>query len=327
MSSRFDNKRLLYLLAGLIIILILTVIIKIPKEKATIKSKIVELDTSAVSKVILNAKISNGKTVEFNRKNGKWTVMQGSIISATQEGAVQNMFSEVLNMKPQSLAANNKSKWKEFELTDSLATRIIFLDKKGKTLADILIGKFSYKQVDNPYGGYNGNNVRITSFVRLFSEKEVYAVDGLLPFSFNLKFEDWRDKTFIHSRKNDITAVHFTFPADSSFILGKKDSVWYSGSQRADSLSVASYLNSLNSMNGEHIKDNYRPVENPVYQLQAEGNNLSGFSVKCYKGDGADEYILNSSLNPEVFFSSTKNGIFEKIFKSQRSFIKPDKKH
>jgi hypothetical protein len=225
-------------------------------------------------------------------------------------------------MKPQSLAAINKSKWNEFELTDSLATRIRFLDKKGKTLADLMIGKFSFKQADNPNGGYNGNNVKITSFVRVYGEEEVYAVDGLLPFSFNLKFQDWRDKTFVHSGNNDITGIRFTFPADSSYNLSKKDSVWYVGSQIADSSSVASYLNSLNSMNGQDIKDNYKPVDNPVYQLLAEGNNLSGFSVKCYKGDGTDQYILNSSLNPEVYFSSTKNGIFENLFKSQRSFIK-----
>jgi hypothetical protein len=322
MSSRFNNKKLLYLLAGLISLLILTVIIKIPKEKATLKSKIVDLDTSAVSKIILNPKISNGKTVEFIRNNGKWTVQQGSIVSATQAGAVQNMFNEVLNMKPQALAAINKSKWSEFELTDSLATRIRFLDKKGRNLADLMIGKFSYKQAENPYGGYNRNNVQITSFVRVYSEKEVYAVDGLLPFSFNLKFEDWRDKTFIHSRNTDITGIRFTFPADSSYNLSKKDSVWYTGLQVADSLSVANYLNSLKLLNGQTIKDNYKPVVNPLYQLLVEGNNLSGFSVKCYKGDETDEYILNSSLNPEVYFSSRKNETFDKVFKAQRNFLK-----
>ncbi len=39
MSNRFDNKKLLYLLAGLIVILLLTVIVKIPKESATYKKQ------------------------------------------------------------------------------------------------------------------------------------------------------------------------------------------------------------------------------------------------------------------------------------------------
>jgi hypothetical protein len=322
MSSRFDNKKLLFLLGGLAVILVLTFVFKVPKEKATIRSKIVELDTSKVIKVILNPKISKGKTVEFNRSAGKWTVQQGSIITATQEGAVQNMFSELLNMKPQSLAAKNKSKWNEFELTDSLATRIRLVDKNGKSLADMLIGKFTYKQADNPYQGYGGNNVKITSFVRNYTEEEVYAVDGLLPFSFNLEFNDWRNKSFIRLNSNDITSVRFTFPSDSSYSLIKKDSVWYIGQIRADSVNVANYLGSLKSFDGQDFKDSYKPVVNPVYQMVVEGNNLLSFSVKCYQGEGSDEYILNSSLNAEVYFTSKKNGIFEKLFKPGSYFLK-----
>jgi hypothetical protein len=326
MSNRFDNKKLIYLLAGLIIILFLTVIVKIPKEEATLKSKIVELDTSEVNKILLNPKISKGKTVEFTRSNEKWMVQQGSIISATQEGAVQNIFNDIINLKPKSLAAVNKSKWNEFELTDSLATRIKFLDKKGKTLADLLIGKFNYRQADNPYGGYGGNNVQITSFVRVYNEKEVYAVDGLLPFSFNMKFEEWRNKTFIRSNSNDITGIHFTFPFDSSYSLVKKDSVWYIGPLKADSLSSANYLVSLKSLDGKEFKDNYKPAVNPDYQIQVEGNNLLSFSVRCYKGEGIDEYILNSTLNPDIYFTSKRNGMFEKIFKPQSHFLTQEKK-
>src|SRR5665647_1705682 len=101
---------------------------------------------------------------------------------------------EVLNIKPQSLAAMNKSKWKDFELTDSLATHIKFLSKKGKALADLMIGKFTYKQVDNPNTGYSANNIQGTSFVRLYNEEEVYGVEGFISFLLSGKFEDWRDK-------------------------------------------------------------------------------------------------------------------------------------
>jgi hypothetical protein len=322
MSKRFDNKRLAILLGGLTIVLSLTIIFKNPKEKATLKSKIVELDTSKVSKIILYPKISIGKEVEFDRSNGKWTVRQGNIISATQAGAVQNMLSDVLNMKPQSLAAVNKSQWKDFELTDTLATRVQFLDKKGNKLTDLMIGKFDYSQAGNSTGSYGGNNVKITSYVRVYSEKEVFAVDGLLSFSFNMKFEDWRDKTFLRANNNDITTIRFTFPADSSYNLTKKDSVWYAGLVKTDSSAVAGYLNSVRLLDGQDLKDNYKPVVNPVFQLLIEGNNLLSISVKCYIGEGNNEYILNSSLNPEVYFSSKRDGIFDKLFKSKSFFVR-----
>jgi hypothetical protein len=316
MSNRFDNKKLLYLLIGLIAILLLTVVIKIPKERATLRSKIVEFDTSEVNKIILYPRVSIGNAVEFNKNNNKWKVQQGNIVSATQEGVVQNIFSDVLRIKPQSLAAVSKSNWKEFEVTDSLATRIKFLDRKGKILADLMIGKFNYRQPDNTYAGYGGNNIQVTSFVRLYSEQNVYAVDGLLPFSFNSKFDDWRDRTFIKSDKNNITSIRFVYPSDSSFSLIRKDKVWQIGDKTADSTSTANFLVSLGILNGENFKDDFKPVLSPVYQVFIEGNNLLSITVKCFKGDGTDEFIFNSSLNPEVYLRLKK-------MEYLRSFLNP----
>jgi Domain of unknown function (DUF4340) len=325
MSNRFNNRRLLILLSVLAAVLILTMLLKIPKEKATFISSIASFDTASVSRIILNNRISNGNTVEFDRRNGKWTVQQGNIVSATQEGAVENLFGEVLNIRPQSLAAVDKSKWKEFDLTDSLATRIKFLNSRGKVLADIMIGKLDLKQSDKPIGGYSGNNVQITSYVRPYNSNEVYAVDGLLQFSFNIKFDDWRDKTFIRTVKNDITDIRFIYPADSSYNLNRKDSVWYSGSVKADSSCIAEYLNSLALMNGQEIKDGFKPASAPVYQLLIEGGNSLKLSVNCYAGENTSEFILNSSLNPDVYFKSKKNGIFNQLFKSQNRFVRKQK--
>jgi len=326
MSKRFDNKKLLYLLAGLIAILLLTYIIRIPGEKATFKSRIVEFDTLAVNKIVIYPLPGKGDPIEFSRKNSKWSVQQGTIVSATQKGAVDNIFSEVLSLKPQSLASINKSKWKEFHVSDSLATRVKVLDKKGKTLADLMIGKFSYKQVDNAYGGYGRNNVQGTSYIRLFGDKEVYAVDGFISFFFNGNFEYWRDKTLVASNINDVTNIRFTYPGDSSYTLIKKESVWYSGNQIADSLKVADFLNGIKNLDGQDINDNFKPVENPEYQVLIEGNNLLNISVKCYKTDNNVEYCLNSSLNPDIFFTSKKNDIFDKLFKPQNHFLKKTKK-
>jgi hypothetical protein len=322
MSKRFNNKRLLYLLAGLTVILILTILIKIPKEKATFRSNIVDLDTSAVIRIILNNRISAGNTVEFNRNNDHWTVRQGKIVSAIDEGAVQNIFGEVLNIKPQSLAAINQSRWKEFDLTDSLATRIKFLNSKGKILADIMIGKLDFKQPDKPDGGFSGNNIKMTSYVRLYSEKEVYAIDGLIPFSFNIKFDDWRDKTFVRYNKSEITNISYLYPADSSYKLIRKDSLWYSGSLKADSLKVGNYLNSITLMRGEEFKDDFTPALNPVYQMLVQATNSAGFSIKCYAGGSPGEYIFNSSLFPDVYFIDRKNVLFKQLFKPQSYFLK-----
>lgn len=325
MSSRFNNKRLLFILLGLFVILILTVVIKLPKENSTLRSKIVEFDTSGVNRIIFYPKQNSGKAIEFSKNKNRWEVQSGKIVSATREGAVQNIFNEVLNLKPKSLAALSKSKWQEFDLTDSLATRIQFLDKNGKTLADLMIGKFTYKPQESPYSGYGGNNMSITSYVRLHSDIKVYTIDNFLSFSFSQRFDDWRDNTFIKLEKDNITNISFIYPADSSFNLVKNGKTWLIGKQTADSAAVAGFLTSLGPLNGETFKDNYIPDVSPAYQLKIEGNNLLNISVRCFKDSGKDEFIVNSTLNPEVYFTTSKQGIFGKIYKPRSYFLKQGK--
>lgn len=322
MSKRFDNKILFYILGILVVILLITFVLKVPGEKATLRSNLVSFDTLAVGKIDIIPKSSVGKPFELVKENNRWSVKQGNIISKPTDGAVQNIFNEILSLKPQSLAAVNESNWKEFDLTDSLATRIKFLNNKGKVLADILLGKFSYKQVTNPYGYSGGNNIEGTSYVRLSGQKEIYAVDGFLAIAINGKFSDWRDKSLIRCRKEDVLTVKFIFPGDSSYTLTKKDSGWFVDDKQADSTTVSNYLNSLGYINGQDFADDFRPVLNPDYQIIIEGNNLLNSSVKCYRGGTEEDYVLGSNLSPDVYFTSKRNGIFDQIVKSKKYFLR-----
>ncbi len=130
--------------------------------------------------------------------------------------------------------------------------------RRDKDLAELMIGKFTYKQVSNPYAGYGGNNIEGTTYVRLSGEEEIYAVEGFLAFSFSGGFNDWRDKSFLKCKKEDITKVTFTMPADSSFILAMKDSLWFAGSQPVDSAKTANFLNSLSLIDGQDFRDGYQ---------------------------------------------------------------------
>jgi hypothetical protein len=215
----------------------------------------------------------------------------------------------------------DKSRWSDYNLTDSLATRVQLMNEKGKTLVDLMIGKFTYNPVNDPYARANPNNIQGTSFVRLYNEKKVYGVDGFLSFSFSGKFDDYRDKSFLKLKKEDVIKISFVMPADSSFILKKKDSVWHAGDRVCDSLAIANYLNAISYLNGQDFRDNFKPIVNPLCDLLIEGNNLLNLSVKCYRGEGENEYIISSSLNPDVYFSSKKDGLFEKLFKPEKYFL------
>jgi len=322
MSKRFDTKKLLYIFGALVVLLLLTVILKVPKEKATLKGLLLELDTAEVSKIVITPKYQEGEPFEFIRSENRWRIIQDNKTANPATGAIQNIFDEILALKPKSLAAVDKTKWKEFELTDSMATRVEFMNEKGRKLAGVLIGKFSYKQSPNPYNSYSGNNIEGTSYVRINDEKEIYAVDGFLAVSFSGQFSDWRDRSFIKSNKDDITEVSFRLPGDSSYVMVKKEKNWFIGSRQADSVSVSNYLNALSFIDGQEFRDGFIPVSNPEYQIVVQGNNLLNFTVKCYSAEGTDEFVLNSSLNPDVYYTSRRNGIFSQVIKPDTYFLK-----
>lgn len=325
MSNRFNNKNLIIILSGLIVLLLLTIVIKVPKQKSTLKEKLVDIDTTAVERIIFYPRNAKGKEFEFFRKDKKWNIKQAEIVSEPMKNAVKNIFTEILEIKPQSLAAVDKSSWENYEVTDSLATRIKFVDKKGNALADLMIGKFSYNQNANPYLG-RGNNFSGTSFVRLYNESKVYAVDGFLALVFSGGFNDWRDKSFVRCRKEEITKISFDFPADSSYVLTKKDSVWYAGSQFADSASIEQYLNTLSFVDGEDFKDDFKVLSTPAYQLRVEGNNLLNITIKCFRAEDGKDLVFSSSQNSSVFFADNNKVMFDKLFKPVSYFLKKDKK-
>lgn len=320
MSNRFDNRRLLYLLGGLIVILAFTVLIKLPDERSTLKEKIVDFDSTEVSRIILNPRSSYGKPFEFIKKDGEWFVKQEAVESAAKKYETDNIILELLSVKPQNLVSKSKAKWAEYEVSDSTGTRIRFMNKKGKVLSDLVVGKFTYKQSGNQMNMYGRGNIQGTSYIRVTGEDEVYGVEGFLALSFNRAFNDWRDNTFLSISTGDITSIKFTYPVDSSFLLSKKDGKWFTDLVPADSAAVANYLSTLGNLNGQEFNDSFKPASNPDYQIFIEGNNLLNISIKCYRQpDGS--LVLNSSLNPDIYFNSSPEGIFGKIFIPRKKFI------
>ena len=320
MSNRFDNKRLLYILGGLIVILAFTVLIKLPDERSTLKEKIVDFDSTEVSRIMLSPRSTYGRPFEFIRKEGTWIVRQDEIESAAKKLETDNIILELLSVKPQNLVSKSKAKWAEYEVSDSTGTRIRFMNKKGKVLSDLVVGKFTYKQSGNQMNMYGRGNIRGTSYIRVTGEDEVYGVEGFLALSFNRAFNDWRDNTFLSISTGDISSIKFDYPADSSFMLSNKDGKWFTDLIPADSAGVADYLSTLGNLSGQEFNDSFKPVSNPDYQILIEGNNMLNISIKCYRQpDGS--LVLNSSLNPDTYFNSSPEGIFGKIFIPRKKFI------
>ena len=317
MSKKFNNRYLLIVLIVLIGIFTVARMTKYKKSNRTLNTEIVSIDTSRVTAMHLFPSSEKGAELIFKKEGGSWRVSKGDVSAPADRAAIENALSELLNDRTEQLVARTADKWGDYSVTDSMGTRILIKEGKKSTL-DIVIGRFDYKQAQNPYGGYGGygqnQGIGIT-YVRNSTEDEVYAVQGFLAMSLNRNFQSWRDQTITSFAPAQLSKIVFEYPADSGFIAQKSGTGWMVGGLQADSASMASYLNRVSRKRGAAFMDGFQTSAQPEYMVTFEGENMLPLHVKAYtQPDGT--YVFHSSVNPESWFNVSSGTLFSDMFKS-----------
>ncbi len=155
--------------------------------------------------------------------------------------------------------------------------------------------------------------------MRLSDEDEVYTVEGFLESSFNNSFNDWRDKTLLKLNKSDITKISFRYPADSSFVLDKRDSVWFVGNEKAEPSKVEGLLNQFTSKYLNEFADGFMPSAQADVVLQIDGSAGSLATVEAWKAE--PDWILTSSTQKGVYFSSKGTSVINDVLVGRRKLV------
>jgi hypothetical protein len=324
MSKKFNNKILVYIL---MIVAGMYVLVKLYQYKFTDNTlvvNIVNIDTSKVTKLLLYPVSEGRNEIKFFKDGKDWKVNKGKITTEPEANTVQSLLAMLVETKTQRLASREKSKWGEYNLTDTTATRVKVYEGSKLSL-DLLIGKFSYQQSDNPYAKMYGGGGTGTTYVRLADADEVYAIDGFLSFSLNRQFNTFRNQILARFDRPGVNKITFRYPGDSSFMVTLADKQWMIGSQKADSAKVAGYLNSLAYKNASSFDDNFAPSLNPQCQVTIEGKDINTVTIDAYIRDKND-YILNSNQNSKSWFSSSYKGLYSEVFKNKKDFFADKKK-
>ena len=297
MAKKSNNKLLFILFGVLLAIFLATQFFKGGNERS-FREELTDIDTAKISKIVLNPVAENGAEITLERSGKEWHVVKNGKRALADQAGVTGMLPQLAEMKVKRLAAASKDKWAELEVTDSAGTRVRVYEG-NKVSADITIGKFSVNQQQRTF----------TSFARVTDETEVYAVDGFLTMTFNREYNAWRNKEFVSFNKADATRVALSGEG-LNFDLQKSGTSWSLGGVSVDSTAMDSYLNGIMSLTGNDFVDDFSPPT-PLRTLSIEGNNMAPIQINCYEGDGG--FVLNSSLNPNAFFTSDSTGIYAKL--------------
>ncbi len=326
MSKKSRSRNLIILFVVLLAVVAIIKYFDSIKGERSFKSKIISIDTAKVTSINIYPEIGASKqakkALKIVRLGDSWRVKNDSIDVQLDNQKVKEMLSSLVLMKPYRVAGIDKSKWNEFKVTDSAATKVEVFDNK-KCLADFYLGKYSYKKPKNNY--YNTRGTMYT-YVRLADDNITYCVKGFLKMLFSTDLRFLRDDYLCRLKKSNINKLVFSFPDNSSFSLIKQKNKWLISGIEADSANTAKYINSLAYISSSNFIKNENKIKlpNPDYMLKIEGDNFTPEIIKAFNVN--DKIIITSSRNKGSKFDGEKNNLFKKIFVKKEHFLRKSKK-
>ena len=306
MYRKLNIKILAIIFSILMIVVVLTEMADSRKGGRTFREELVDVSPDEVTSLEISPKVEGNKVIKLLKENDSWFVESGDKRYRADPSLPSAMINELNSMKPESVVATGDERRVQYEVTDSLGTRVK-LFSGNNLLADLIIGKFSFSQPQ-----------KMTSYIRLEGDKVIYGVDGMLGMSFNRNVDSFRDRTVVKSNSSDWSRLVYKYPADSSFTLEKAAEGWTVNGQPADSASVAEYFNAIRNLSDSRFAENKTGMS-VTHSLLIEGNNdmekveINGY----YQEDGV--FMVESSQNRGNIFESKE--LAEKIFISSSSLL------
>jgi len=294
--------------AAFVVLLALVLIVQYsgsPRGERSFKSELITFTTDEISEVQINP--DNSDSYRLVKEEDSWKVRQGNRLYTANENRVSQVLDQLANLKVNQVVATSPDSWGQYLVSDSLATQVEV--NAGDQSVGLRVGKLNFDR----------RTRSAVSYVRQAGDDNVYGVDGFLKMTFGRDINAYRRRALISlSDLATVSKISFTHPADSSFVLEKKNNHWMIEGQMADSASVAKYINKIKNLKGSTFADVAEPdMSNPTHKVRIEGEQQIEISVKPIDG----KWIIHSSLTPDAYFLDSQATIRKKLFISRMDLL------
>lgn len=307
------NKRLAMILAGLVLVYVLTMTFHLAGRESNVVSRTFTTDTTGATEIDLYPYRGGRQEIRLVREAGKWRVRSGSVDAAPVGGSAESLLAALARVPAQRLVSRSKDKWDRYKVGDTTGTRVVVF--KGKDpVGDYFIGAGA---VSGPGSGglYGGS----TAYIRVNGHDDVYAVDGYLDGMVDKTFADWRDKSFLRLSASAITGI--SFQGTPGFMLTKKDSTWRLGNGVVSTDSVNRYLDRLQYYDLDDFADDFNAAASPDRSILFSGGASPVASVRAWRrADGS--WVVNSSQNADGYFMVSDSVMDRDLWRQPAAFTK-----
>lgn len=301
MMKKINNKILFVILVILAALFVATRVLRNTAREGNLDKNVLAFDTTGIDRITLLR--DTGTTITLSRTRDAWTVSHDKTTSNAEKARVRELLGALSNLTPERFVTRSEDKWDTYEVAPENAIGVeIFRDKKR--LTGLMIGKEAAGK----------------TYVRNSDEREVYTVNGYLRSTTGKDFDAWRDASFLRIERDGIYRITFSYPADSSFTIEKKNNAWMVDDAKADSTAVSQYLNRLRSKDHRHFADGFLPDRKPDVVLTFTGGEndtvVEAWNTAFY------EWVYRSSRQPDVFFLDSKMDLTRDILQGRSTFVK-----
>ena len=321
MFRKINNRTLLIIFTLLALLAVIVFVYDRKKGERTFKKELFTVDSAAVTAITIYPKGKTGEFLKLSKAGRGWEIISRKNHYPADSAAIKNILQTLAHIQPERVAGTDRTSWKEFEITDSLSSRVVV--EQGKDIsADFRVGKLSFSQ-DRGMQNYGGNrNMSVKSHIRVAGDDRVYVVDGFLSMMFSDNPSQYRNRVLIRFDKSQVTKLTFSYPGDSSFVMERNGGKWLISGQPADSAAIEKYLNPVASTMGNEFADDGFMSPAFGYTLKIEGNNMSPVVVSGSMDPGSKKYYMKSTSNPTSVFGSSTPNLFNQVFPGKNRFTR-----
>ncbi len=296
------------------------------KNESNYKTVLFEFDTATIDQIQVTPPGGQAGFLVVRSKDG-WQI-QADGKTYTADGQIVKRNLDILNgIKVKRVASRNPDDHDRFSVTPEKHTRVD-LKAGGATKGTLLLGKFDYFQPQNTQPDAYGRQPQgeMVFYAALPNDPTVYVVDGQLGFSVGKDVNSFRNNTITNLDKSKIRSVQVSGAAVGEQNLVFKNGVWALNGQPADSAKVAQYLSKIARQNGSVFDEN-EPITNyPVDKsIVISGEGFADVFINAHRKDSTT-LLLNSSQNPEAFFTDAEAKIFDRFDLKASLFVESEKK-
>ena len=303
------NKKNLIPIIVLALLIIVFVITKL-NDKTERRINFFRFDSTQIYTIEI---ASSEDTLKLAKIDNNWMI-EYPVSYPPAKRKIDDIFQKVLQVETSSIPITETS-FEKFNVTDSLGTLLVFYDKNGKILEEVLIGKS---------GNYN------YSYARRKDDAKVYQLYTNISYSINPKVSTWRKKEIIEIPEQDISRIFVSYDG-TDYSLSATDSLWmYQDAETGFSIKEAnSNLKSIISaikrftvadfIDNEY-EDYQQKFENPALEVTVELFNDEPINLKFIEHE-EKKFVLQLNDETEYLYIIYESWV-NRFKKSEEDFLK-----